>query len=67
MGDPQFGLRKLPGESWREAALRVAKPWGLEAEVADQYDLEVSRGVEDARAAWNACFDWDVLEVRNAE
>lgn len=54
-------LRRNDGETWLEAALRVAKKWGLEGEVQDDYDAARETGCSEGEAAWNACADWDIL------
>lgn len=55
-------LGKEDNETWLEAALRVARPYGLETEVKDSYNYAVSRGEPEDKAAWDACYEWDVLE-----
>jgi hypothetical protein len=55
-------VRKQEGETWREAALRYAKPWSPEAQVGEIFDREVASGTPESRAAWNACHEWDVLD-----
>lgn len=60
-------IRKKDGETWRQAAERYATKYGLEGEVLDIFDSEVARGVDDGQAAWNACYEWDVLDVEDKE
>jgi hypothetical protein len=57
-------LTRLAGESWKDAAERVASHWGLQREVMDIYTAEVAAGVPEAEAALNACYEWDVLSMR---
>jgi hypothetical protein len=48
------------GETWRECALRHARPYRLEAEVGEAFDSHVRNGdAEDEAALW-ACWEWDV-------
>lgn len=54
-------LERLENETWRDAALRVAKQQHLEAEVAEAYDAYIKQGSQEAHAAWSACYEWDVL------
>lgn len=55
-------VRKLEGETWRECAVRYAARYGLESEVLEIFDRDVAAGVEEGRACWNACYEWDVVE-----
>jgi hypothetical protein len=55
-------LKKREGETWREAALRQAKKHRMESKVAQEYDHYLSCGHEPCRAAWCACYEWDVLD-----
>lgn len=63
MGDVGLGMTKEKDETWRECALRYARPWGMEHEVAETYDAEIRSGSDEAEAAWTACYEWDVLSL----
>jgi hypothetical protein len=55
-----LGIRKNANETWLQAALRNAAPYGLEIEVKEEYDYCIAQGFTEARAALNACYEWDV-------
>lgn len=59
----KLGLTKNPGESWRDAAERYARKHGLEHEVLELFDQDVSAGGDPAHAAWSALYEWDILEI----
>jgi len=59
-----LGLRKRDDETWLDAALRMAKPWGLEHEIRTWYGYAIENGRPEDEAAWDACYEWDVLELR---
>jgi hypothetical protein len=52
--------RSRPSETWLQAALRFAKPYGLEAEVRASYLKARKAGMNRGSAALQACMDWDV-------
>lgn len=58
-------LTRMPEESWRDCALRVARKFGLEQEVEDKYDERIDAGDSSEEAAWCACYEWDILEFRS--
>lgn len=58
-----LGLTRESGETWRECAIRYGKAWGMEREVAESYDAEISSGEDESTAAYAACSDWDVLNI----
>lgn len=55
------------GESWLEAAIRAAKPYGLTQEIIDYYEKFIAEGDDESEAAFRACWEWDVLEFRPDE
>lgn len=55
-------LRRETNEAWLQAALRRAKPWGLERSVAMAYGWWRKRGKDEMDAAILACEDWDILD-----
>jgi hypothetical protein len=57
-----LSMVKKGSETWREAAERYAKPYGLEEDVLGLYDAKMSQGYTDYDAAWEACEEWDVLD-----
>jgi hypothetical protein len=58
-----LGIRRNAGETWLEAALRLAAPWHLEVEIREHYEASRSRGVSEEEAAWGAVMEWDVAEL----
>jgi hypothetical protein len=58
-------LAKAEGETWRDAAVRYARAYGLGAEVAADYERFRKSGDSEAAAAWSACYEWDVLDFRD--
>lgn len=58
-----LGIRRQEGETWKDAAFRIARVHGLEHEVMDVYEAEIARGASEEEAAWTACYDWDVCEI----
>ncbi len=65
------GLRRRDGESWLQAALRLAQRHGHERgvadEVADRYYRLVSVGVSDEEAALSAVLELDLAEILQDE
>lgn len=57
-------LERHDGESWADAATRLAKPYGLEREIGDEFTRRVADGWTEPDAAWAACYEWDVLDFR---
>ena len=55
-----LGLTKEPDQTWLEAALAAAKPYGLETEIREEYDACIRRGESEGDAALHACMEWDV-------
>jgi hypothetical protein len=55
-------------ESWREAVARQGRKHGLEAECLEEFDAEMRQNprVDEAFAAWNACYEWDALDITAA-
>jgi hypothetical protein len=49
-------------ETWRQCVARYAAKFDLEDEVLRDFDTEVRAGTPENQAAWNACYEWDVLE-----
>jgi len=60
-------LSRNENETWLQAALRMAKPYGMESEVEVDYHHFVSCGMEESEAAWSACEEWDILEYQPNE
>lgn len=56
-------VRRLEGETWREAAIRYGRNWNLEDEVASAFDGFKELGFNDEDAAFEAVFEWDAFEV----
>lgn len=56
-----LALTRNTGESWRQAAMRLAAKHGLEGEVGDAYQKYIEQGDTEEDAAWAACYDWDLL------
>ena len=54
-------------ESWREAVIRHAKPWGLQRDALKSFDSLVKKGWEQDHAAWGALYDWDLLEFKEGK
>lgn len=62
-----LGITKNEGESWRDCAMRYAKKWGLEHEIAHAFDACLASGDSDEEAAWAACYEWDVCDLKELE
>lgn len=60
-------LNRNEGESWKDAALRVAKQYGLYDEVHEQYHKFIHKGYSEDDAAFYACEEWDILEYEPNE
>lgn len=60
-------LRRNENETWLQAALRLAKPWGVEAEIQESYDSAIAEGISEAQAAFDACYDWDICELERVD
>lgn len=63
MGEVGLALRREENETWKDAAMRVAKKYGLEEEVGEAFDKYTAQGDSEEQAAWAACYDWDLLDV----
>lgn len=61
----KLGISRLEGETWRQAAERQAKKWGVEDDVLETYDALSPTDDDNVDAAWAACREWDVLELRS--
>ena len=55
-------LTRKPDQSWRDAAIEQARRFGMESDVAEDFDRYKATGDTDENAAWCACYDWDVLD-----
>jgi hypothetical protein len=51
----RIGIVRREGESWRECAIRYAKPWNLQDEVGLRFDFLVASGERAEAAAFLAC------------
>lgn len=60
-------LRRTDRETWLGAAKRYAARYGLESEVEVAYEKEIAEGCDEQDAAWNACYEWDVLDFEADE
>jgi hypothetical protein len=58
-----IGISRLDEETWLQAALRYAAPWGLEWEVEEFYNRAIARGETEEDAALEACMEWDVAAL----
>lgn len=56
-------ITRNEGESWLQCALRYAKKYGVELEVQDAYNEHIASGSDEAEAAFDACYDWDICEL----
>lgn len=54
-------LGRKKGESWRDCAIRLARPHGVEEEVIEAFEDYINRGDPPEKAALCACYEWDVL------
>jgi len=63
----EIGLKceRLKSETWREMVERYASAYGLEKEALAYFDSEIKCGTSEQDAAWEALYDWDLLEVYN--
>jgi hypothetical protein len=61
-----LGIRREEGETWKDAAARIGKKYGLETEVMESYASEIEAGESEEDAAWAACYEWDVCELVQA-
>jgi hypothetical protein len=60
-----FVLTKNGDESWHDCAVRHAKKFGLQFEVAKDFDTLVKQGNTEEDAAVTACMNWDVCELKS--
>jgi hypothetical protein len=49
------GIVRRESETWRECAIRYAKPQNLEAQIERQFDLLIAAGECEEAAAFLAC------------
>lgn len=59
------GIRRGEDETWRECAKRYARSWNasLEEVVDKLYLHNIDQGDSPRKAAHNACYEWDVIEL----
>tara|TARA_R110002110_G_scaffold210515_3_gene422973 strand:- start:820 stop:1011 length:192 start_codon:yes stop_codon:yes gene_type:complete len=62
-----LAAKRNKDESWRDAVIRYAKPYGLQYDALESFDNLVKEGWEQNRAAWGALCDWDLLEYEVEE
>lgn len=59
-------VRKLtPDESWEDCVKRYAAPYGLETECMSLFECFVQGGQDKGRAAFDALYEWDLLDFRD--
>lgn len=58
-------VRKLEGETWKQAALRYGAKHGLADEVGRSFDDLLAQGETEQSAAWWACTGWDVADFED--
>jgi hypothetical protein len=61
-GHTLSSIVRKKGESWRDCALRYARPHNLESQAAEIFDAAVARGESDGAAAFLACEDLEITE-----
>ena len=59
-----FVLHKKPEQTWLDAALDAAKPFGLEWEIEDSYKSFIKKGWSEQDAAFEAAYEWDLLDYK---
>ncbi len=57
-----LSVTRFDGETWLAAVRRLAKPFGLESEVTQSFEVERKEGASEAEAALGAAIEWDVAE-----
>lgn len=57
------GIRRGENETWRECAQRYGRSWSLEEEIDRLYLHYVKEGKSPRRAAIDACYEFDVIEM----
>lgn len=62
MAEKRLNFKPLKGEMFRDTVIRYAKPHGLEAECLEIFDNQVKNGTPPDSAAFNALYEWDVLD-----
>lgn len=55
-------LKRVEKETWLQAAQRLAAEHGLVEEVTRKYYDFRRSGKDEEDAAWEACYQWDVLK-----
>lgn len=55
-------LRKPLNRTWRQVVWDRAVYYGLDREALQLYDSDVADGVPEDQAAWNALYEWDILD-----
>jgi hypothetical protein len=56
-------VKRNEEETWLEAVVRLAAPYGLETEVREEYEDSIAQGQSEEQAALNAAIEWDVAEL----
>jgi hypothetical protein len=57
-----LAIYRHEGETWRQAVSRQADLYGMKSECLEIFDREVILGTNEARAAWEALYEWDCLD-----
>jgi hypothetical protein len=53
-------VTRFNGETWLQAARRLAQPYGLESEVTQSFEAARKEGATEEDAALYAAIEWDV-------
>jgi len=59
-------IKKSDTETWREAVLRISRKYGLEREILESFDSQISSGFSDEEAAFYACYEWDTVDYEKS-
>ncbi len=58
-----FRVHRNPDETWREAVIRYASPYGMAVECLEWFDDAIKSGKNEGEAAFDALYEWDVVPL----
>lgn len=62
-GVTMLSLKKTADETWLDALLRYARPYGMEGPAVTSYARMRDRGIDQETAAFEAAYEWDILDL----
>jgi len=64
MQDIAIELQRKEDETWEQCIYRLASKYHLQEDVRISYTKFLEEGMTEAHAAFHACYEWDVLPIK---